>query len=88
MSESCIVAHLCPDGSGEAQVFGDLVHEFVPAMFIDGQNVSTQVPYGTDDAAERGPQRLVGATWEANRSKTNDPLPWTVMTIAYRSVSE
>ena len=87
VSESCIVAHLYPDGSGEAQVFGDPLQEFVPAMFIDGHNVSTHVPYGTDDADEGGPQRLVGVTWEANRNETNDAVPWTVMTAASRGVS-
>jgi hypothetical protein len=83
VSESCVVSHLCPDGSGEAQVFGNLAGEFLPTMITSGQNVATLMPMVKNHAGVSGPQRLVGATWTANG---NEGV--SVMTGAYRLLSE
>ncbi len=81
VGESCVVAHLCPDGSGEAQVFGNLGEEFLPTMITNGRNVASLIPIVTDQAGSPGPHRLVGATWSANGAAT-------VMLGAYRALSD
>lgn len=68
VSESCVVAHLCPDGSGEAQVFGNLPGEFIPTMITNGHNLAFNVPAGMAQSGLSGPHRLVGVTWTANGS--------------------
>jgi hypothetical protein len=85
VSESCVVAHLLPDGSGEAQVFGNLKKEFIPTLIIMGQNTAPHVPGVLQEAGEAGnPHRLVGATWTSNT--TNGPR-WAAMALAYRAIS-
>jgi hypothetical protein len=81
VGESCVVAHLCPDGSGEAQVFGNLAEEFLPTMITNGRNVASLVPTVIDQAGLSGPHRLVGATWTANGAAT-------AMLGAYRALSQ
>lgn len=81
VGESCVVAHLCPDGSGEAQVFGNLSEEFLPTMITNGHNVASLVPLVMNQAGRSGPHRLVGATWSANG-------PATAMVGAYRALSQ
>jgi hypothetical protein len=66
VSESCVVAHLLPDGSGEAQVFGNLNGPFSPSMITRGVNVATYIPDILNDAQAKGPARLVGVTWTSN----------------------
>ncbi|MEV8628586.1 hypothetical protein [Streptomyces sp. NPDC051079] len=66
VGQSCVVAHLRPDGSGEAQVFGNLVEEFLPTMITQGYNVASPVPAVLVAAGSTNPHRLVGATWNAN----------------------
>ncbi|HET6354665.1 hypothetical protein [Streptomyces sp.] len=81
VGDSCVVAHLCPDGSGQAQLFGNLYKEFLPAMITNGHNVATSIPTVIAEEGSPGPRRLVGATWSANGEVT-------VMTGAYRALSE
>ncbi|MFD5518724.1 hypothetical protein [Streptomyces sp. NPDC127066] len=81
VGESCVVAHLCPDGSGEAQVFGNLSEEFLPTMITNGHNVASLVPLVMDQAGRSDPHRLVGATWSANGAAT-------AMVGAYRALSQ
>lgn len=81
VGESCVVAHLCPDGSGEAQVFGNLNEEFLPTMITNGHNVASLVPLVMNQAGRSGPHRLVGATWSANGAGT-------AMVGAYRALSQ
>ncbi|MDX2530817.1 hypothetical protein [Streptomyces europaeiscabiei] len=81
VGESCVVAHLCPDGSGEAQVFGNLSEEFLPTMITNGHNIASLVPTVMDQAGRAGPHRLVGATWSANGAAT-------AMLGAYRALSQ
>jgi hypothetical protein len=84
VSESCVVAHLLPDGSGEAQVFGNLKKEFIPTLIIMGQNTAPHVTGVLQEAGEAGnPHRIVGATWTGNT--TNGPR-WAAMALAYRAV--
>src|SRR3546814_12567038 len=66
----CVVAHLLPDGSGEAQVFGNLSVEFLPVMVSNGVNVSNFAPGAMTQAGVAGPVRLVGVTWNGNRDMT------------------
>jgi hypothetical protein len=82
VSESCVVGHLCPDGSGEAQVFGNLAEEFLPTMITNGHNVADHIPTVIDQAGSPGPHRLVGATWTANGAAI------TTMTGAYRPLAQ
>jgi hypothetical protein len=82
VSESCVVGHLCPDGSGEAQVFGNLDAEFLPTMITNGHNVAAHIPPVIDQAGSPGPHRLVGATWTANGAAL------TTMTGAYRPLTQ
>lgn len=70
VGESCVVSHLCPDGSGQASVFGNLPAEFIPTMIVRGENVATRFPDVTAQAGLSGPHRLVGATWTANGETT------------------
>lgn len=63
---SCVAAHLLPDGSGEAQVFGNLDVEFLPAMISNGVNVAPFVPQAMTAAEVAGPSRLVGVTWTSS----------------------
>ncbi|MEU3855082.1 hypothetical protein [Streptomyces sp. NPDC029554] len=81
VGQSCVVAHLCPDGSGEAQVFGNMEEEFLPTMITNGHNVASLVPAVIADAGLSSPRRLVGATWQANGAAT-------AMVGAYRALSE
>jgi hypothetical protein len=62
---SCVAAHLLPDGSGEAQVFGNLEGEFIPAMIVTGTNVASFVPPAKTATGASGPTRLVGVTWQS-----------------------
>lgn len=81
VGESCIVSHLMPDGSGEAQVFGNLQAEFLPAMISHGVNMATvftpklksQIP---------GSSRLVAATWTTGGGQI------AAMLGAYRDLSK
>jgi hypothetical protein len=43
VSEGCITAHLWPDGSGEAQVYGNTQVEFSPSLIMRGQNMANFV---------------------------------------------
>jgi hypothetical protein len=77
----CVVAHLLPDGSGEAQVFGNLNAEFLPVMVSNGVNVSDFTPSAMTQTEVAGPMRLVGATWNGNRDLT-------AMVGAFRELSK
>ncbi|SEH00491.1 hypothetical protein SAMN05444920_116226 [Nonomuraea solani] len=66
VSESCIASHMLPDGSGEAQVFGDLNDKFIPSMIIKGMNVAPYAPKALREAGESSRARLVGVTWAKN----------------------
>ena len=66
VSEACVAAHLLPDGSGEAQVFGNLAAPFIPSMIQKGSNVANFVPTAIQQSGLQGPVRLVGITWTAN----------------------
>ncbi|HEY1157454.1 MAG TPA: hypothetical protein VGE95_14335 [Arthrobacter sp.] len=81
VGESCVAAHLCPDGSGEAQVFGNLTEEFLPTMITNGQDIASHIPTVMDQAGRSGPHRLVGATWTANGGTA-------AMLGAYRELSQ
>jgi hypothetical protein len=63
VGESCVVAHLLPDGSGEYQVFGNSGDAFVPTMIVNGENIAPIVPVVLQEAGATTPHRLVGATW-------------------------
>ena len=76
-----MVAHLCPDGSGAAHVFGNLTKEFLPTMITNGHNVASHIPTTLEQAGSAGPRRLVGATWMANGAVTT-------MTGAYRELAQ
>ncbi len=78
VGESCVVAHLLPDGSGEAQVFGNLTGEYLPALIIKG--VSTSMLKSLD-APTIDNHRLVGVTWTASAGTQ-------AMVTAYRDVSK
>lgn len=80
VGETCVVAHLLPDGSGEAQVFGNLESAFSPTLISHGMNLATAVPGVLREAGEKGPHRLVGVTWTANG-------PTTAMCGAYRALA-
>jgi hypothetical protein len=82
VGESCVVAHLCPDGSGEAQVFGHLNEEFLPVFVTNGTNASMHVPAALADAGAVGKHRLVGVTWQSNSK-----LAMAAMVAAYRPIS-
>src|SRR3546814_700419 len=77
----CVVAHLLPDGSGEAQVFGNLSVEFLPVMVSNGVNVSNFAPGAMTQAGVAGPVRLVGVTWNGN-------CHMTAMVGAFRTLSK
>lgn len=80
VGEECVVAHLLPDGSGEAQVFGNLTSEFLPAMISNGRNVA--IDFSPVLRSEiHGPARLVGVTWTSNGQAT-------AMLAAYRDLSK
>ncbi len=66
VGENCVVTHLLPDGSGEAQVFGNPAEAFIPTMIVNGENVAKFAPVVFQQAGATTPQRLTGATW--NRS--------------------
>jgi hypothetical protein len=68
VGESCVVAHIKPDGSGEMQVFGNLTAPFAPTLILNGVNVQTFVPEVLDQAGVTEPTRLVGVTWTGNSS--------------------
>lgn len=80
IGENCMVAHLLPDGSGEAQVFGNLDTEFLPTLITHGMNQKPIIPKILNDAGDVQPHRLVGVTWTANG-------PETVMLGAYRAIA-
>lgn len=57
-SEQCIASHLLPNGSGEAQVFGELSSLFLPALIVTGSTAFEQdVPPG---------HTIRGVTWTNN----------------------
>ncbi len=66
VGESCVVAHLLPDGSGEAQVFGNLTAEYLPTLISHGMDMSVHVPTASQQSGASGPMRLVGVTWNGN----------------------
>ena len=66
VGENCVVTHLLPDGSGEAQVFGNPAEAFIPTMIVNGENVAKFAPAVFQQAGATTPHRLTGATW--NRS--------------------
>jgi hypothetical protein len=78
VGENCVVAHLLPDGSGEAQVFGHLSSAFLPTLITHGANAASFAPDVFSAAGATGPHRLVGVTWTANG-------PTTGMLAAYRA---
>jgi len=68
VGEACIVAHLLPDGSGEAQVFGNTVSEFMPTLITHGHNMKENLPEVLQQVPDnQKPHRLVGVTWTSNR---------------------
>ncbi|MFG2785808.1 hypothetical protein ACGFY7_49330 [Streptomyces prunicolor] len=75
VGEQCVVAHLCPDGSGEAHVYGNLSAEFLPAMIKSGLNLLPDVQTALGQAGVVGPQRLVGVTWTASEKDVSVMLP-------------
>ena len=77
VGEECVVAHLLPDGPGEAQVFGNLQAEFMPALISNGVNVATVV----QQSGLPGPAVLVGVTWTGNEQMNG-------MCMAYRELSK
>ena len=81
VGESCVVAHLLPDGSGEAQVFGNLTADFLPVMISNGVNAASLVPSAMSSAGMTGPARLVGVTWTGSGNAT-------VMLGAFRELSK
>ncbi|MEU9168561.1 hypothetical protein AB0D34_12320 [Streptomyces sp. NPDC048420] len=81
VGEQCVVAHLCPDGSGEAHVYGNLSAEFLPVMIKSGRNLLPDVQTALGQAGAVGPQRLVGATWTGSKKDVSVMLP------AFRSLS-
>jgi hypothetical protein len=78
VGEECVVAHLRPDGSGEAQVFGNLEAEFLPALILNGVNMG---PPALRQAGIPRPTRLVGVTWASNGEVNG-------MAAAYRELSK
>jgi hypothetical protein len=80
VSDACVSAHLCPDGSGEAQVFGNLDAEFLPALITHGRSHTLDARAALQQAGRTTPHRLVGVTWERNHEAT-------VMLPAYRAIS-
>jgi hypothetical protein len=80
VSEACVVAHLLPDGSGEAQVFGILGSKFTPTLIAHGEDVTGALPAVAREADSSGPLRLVGATWTAN-------VGLSAVVCAYREVA-
>jgi hypothetical protein len=63
VSEECVSSHLLPDGTGEAQVFGQILLEFIPSLIMSGRNIATIVPDVLVEAGSTKPHRLVGVTW-------------------------
>jgi hypothetical protein len=60
VSEACVVAHLLPDGSGEAQIFGNMEAQYIPALIQHGINTAVQIPKVKQFSE---PVRLVGVVW-------------------------
>lgn len=81
VGEACIVSHMLPDGSGEAQVFGNTTASFVPSLIVAGNDLARTVPHAVNQAGTTGPHRLVGATWNRNGEMG-------VMLGAYREIAK
>jgi hypothetical protein len=79
VSKECVSSHLLPDGTGEAQVFGDILLEFIPSLIASGGNMATVVPDVLIQSGETKPHRLVGVTWNSAGNAS-------VMVGAYRKV--
>ncbi|WP_280478871.1 hypothetical protein [Nocardia asiatica] len=83
VGQSCVVSHLCPDGSGEAQVFGNLEEAFNPTMITRGRSIAPYAELAMTQAGLAGPQRLVGVTWTSNSAGTD-----SAMLGAYRGIAD
>lgn len=82
VGESCVVSHLSPDGSGEAQIFGNLNEAFNPTLVSMGRSMASVFPAVQAQSGAVGPHRFVGVTWTKN-------APGTISTMmaAYRPIS-
>ena len=83
IGKNCVVAHLLPDGSGEAQIFGNLKSPYLPSFIVHGTNTVAQSNVVFQETKVKEQQTLVGVTWDSLRSGSA-----TAMALLYRDVSE
>jgi hypothetical protein len=71
VSESCNVAYLSADGSGQMNVYGDIQGKFDPPLIFSGMPLAEQMQAAMVQMGATGPQSVGGVGWPANRR----PMP-------------
>jgi hypothetical protein len=67
VSEACVVAYMQRDGSGQMNVYGDVLGEFVPPLMLSGMPLAEQLRGAMDQVGAVGPQSVGGIGWPANQ---------------------
>ncbi|WP_157521651.1 hypothetical protein [Herbidospora cretacea] len=80
VSESCVSSHMLPDGSGEAQVFGNIDDVFIPSLIVNGMDTAPVGPEALKQSGLPTKARMVGATWSKNNQAA-------VMLVALRPLA-
>ena len=75
VSEACVVAYMSRDGSGQMNVYGDVIGEFMPPLMLSGMPLAEQLRASMAQVGAVGPQSVGGIGWPANqRPQPRQPI--------------
>lgn len=69
VGEECVVAHLLPDGTGGAAVFGRLKGRYLPSVICNGLDQGKQASQLKELGGGRNPRTLAGLDWRSLTDK-------------------